>query len=138
MASIQEGAKNFIRRAVVPRDPQEAATEYILSKQEDRNIKKYPEWDKPRVFPASELVRARYELGEVEEKLHAKWDEQERKRKVMDDQWKEMRHQELILRESFIRFNKFVRENQEKRERAELKIKEERERQAIRREEVTC
>lgn len=74
----------------------------------------------------------------MEEKLHAKWDEQERKRKVMDDQWKEMRHQELILRESFIRFNKFVRENQEKRERAELKIKEERERQATRKEEVTC
>ena len=74
----------------------------------------------------------------MEEKLHAKWDEQERKRKVMDDQWREMRRQELILRESFIRFNKFVRENQEKRERAELKIKEERARQTIRREEVTC
>lgn len=54
----------------------------------------------------------------------------------MDEQWQHMRRQELILRESFIKFNRFVKENQEKRDRADTKIKEERERQTIRQEEI--
>ncbi|XP_053973599.1 uncharacterized protein LOC128887511 [Hylaeus anthracinus] len=136
MASIPEGTKNFLRRAVITTDTQKGLTEYFLSKREDRNVKKYPEWDKPRSFPASEVVRAHSELAKIEEKLRAKWTEREKKRRYMDEQWDEMRRQELIFRESFIKFNKFVRENQEKRDRAELKIKEERERQKLRREEI--
>ncbi|XP_017762535.1 PREDICTED: coiled-coil domain-containing protein 42 like-2 [Eufriesea mexicana] len=136
MAAVQEEIKNFIRRAIITTDPQEAVTEYFLSKQEGRNIKKYPEWDKPRVYPALEVVRARCELAKTEERLRAKWVEQEKKRKFMDEQWDEMRRQELVLRESFIKFNRFVRENQEKRDRAESKIKEERDRQLNRSEQV--
>ncbi|XP_076641836.1 coiled-coil domain-containing protein 42 homolog [Halictus rubicundus] len=136
MPLIEEETKNFVRRAVLTTDSQKAVTEYFLSKQEDDHIKKYPEWDKPRNFPAWEVVRARCDLAKVDEKLRAKWLEQENKRKIMDEQWKEMRRDELILRESFIKFNRFVRENQEKRERAEIKIKEEQDRQAVRREEI--
>ncbi|XP_034171605.1 coiled-coil domain-containing protein 42 homolog [Osmia lignaria lignaria] len=136
MTSNHKGMKHFIRRAPITTNSEKAVVEYFLSKQEDRNIKKYPEWDKPRVYPALEAVRARCELAKVEKKLQAKWVEQEKKRKIMDEQWREMRLQESILRESFIKFNRFVRENQEKRERAEMKIKEERERQAKRMEEV--
>lgn len=99
-------------------------------------IRKYPEWDKPRVYPAFEVVRARCELEKTEARLHAKWLEQQKKRKFMDEQWEQMRRQELILRESFIKFNRFVKENQEKRDRADIKVKEERERQTIRQEEV--
>lgn len=47
----------------------------------------------------------------------------------MDEQWEEARKQQLLLRDSFIKFNTLVKENVEKRERAEQKIKEERERQ---------
>ncbi|XP_078049512.1 coiled-coil domain-containing protein 42 homolog [Augochlora pura] len=136
MALIQEETKNFVRRAVLTTDTQKAVSEYFLSKQEEHNIKKYPEWDKPRDFPASEVVRARCDLAKVEEKLREKWLEQEKKRQIMDEQWKEMRRDELVLRESFIKFNRFIRENQEKRERAEVKIKEEQERQASRRDEI--
>ncbi|XP_076760597.1 coiled-coil domain-containing protein 42 homolog [Xylocopa sonorina] len=136
MAAIQEEVKDFIRRAVITTDPQKAVMEYFLSKQEDRNIKKYPEWDKPRINPALEVVRARCELARAEEILHAKWVDQEKKRNVMNEQWNEMRHQELLLRESFIKLNKFVRENQEKRDRAEAKIKEECERQMTRQKEI--
>ncbi|XP_017884313.1 coiled-coil domain-containing protein 42 homolog [Ceratina calcarata] len=137
MAGIQEEeVKNFIRRALVTTDPEKAVTEYFVSKQEDRNIKKYPAWDKPRVYPALEVIRAQCELSRAEERLHLKWAEQERKRKIMDKQWDQMRRKELVLRESFIKFNRFVRENQEKRDRAEAKIKEERERQAQRQEEI--
>ncbi|CAK9805275.1 Coiled-coil domain-containing protein 42 homolog [Anthophora quadrimaculata] len=136
MAKIEEGTKNFIRRAAITTDTQKGVTEYFLSKQEDRNIKKYPEWDKPRVYPALEVVRARCELANAEEILREKWVEQENRRKLMDEQWDNMKRRELVFRESFIRFNKFVRENQEKRDRAEVKIKEEQERQAKRQEEV--
>ncbi|KZC12587.1 PREDICTED: coiled-coil domain-containing protein 42 homolog [Dufourea novaeangliae] len=136
MAMVQEETKNFVRRAVLPTDPQKAVAEFFLSKQEDRKIKKYPEWDKPRDFPASEVVRARCDLANVEKKLRAKWLEQEKRREIMNKQWQDMEHDELILRESFIKFNRFVRENQEKRERAEIKIKEEKERQAKRRDEI--
>ncbi|XP_076620370.1 coiled-coil domain-containing protein 42 homolog [Colletes latitarsis] len=136
MASKQEGVKNFVRRAVIMTDRQKAVTEFFLSKQEDRNIKKYPEWDKPRNFPASKVVRAHSELEKIKEVLRAKWAEQEEKREYMDEQWEEMRQRELIFRESFIKFNRFVRENQEKRDRAEIRIKEERERQRGRQEEI--
>ncbi|KOC64934.1 Coiled-coil domain-containing protein 42 like protein [Habropoda laboriosa] len=136
MAKIEEGTKNFIRRAVITTDTQKGVTEYFLSKQEDCNIKKYPEWDKPRVYPALEVVRARCELTKAEEILRAKWVEQEKRRKLMDEQWNNMKRQELVFRESFIKFNRFVRENQEKRDRAEVKIKEECERQRQRQEEI--
>ncbi|XP_012138285.1 coiled-coil domain-containing protein 42 like-2 [Megachile rotundata] len=136
MTTEHKGMKHFVQRAPVVTNSQKGVVEYFLSKQEDHNIKKYPEWDKPRVYPALEVVRARSDLTKVEEKLREKWVEQEKRRKLMDEQWAEMRLQESILRESFIKFNRFVRENQEKRERAEAKIKEERERQAKRLEEI--
>lgn len=136
MAPIEEGIKNFVRRAVITTDPQKAFTEFLLSKQEERNVKKYPEWDKPRNFPASQVVRAHCDLAKVEEKLHAKWAEWEKHQEHLNKKWEEIRSQELILRESFIKFNRFVRENHDKRDRAKLKIKEERERQRIRQNEV--
>ncbi|KOX73611.1 Coiled-coil domain-containing protein 42 like-2 [Melipona quadrifasciata] len=61
MATVQEEIKNFVQRATITTNSQEAVTEYFLSKQQDRNIKKYPEWDKPRVYPALEVVRAHSE-----------------------------------------------------------------------------
>lgn len=54
----------------------------------------------------------------------------------MDEQWEEARKQQLLLRDSFIKFNTLVKENVEKRERAEQKIKEEHERQEKCRQEV--
>ncbi|KAG7206875.1 hypothetical protein KM043_000775 [Ampulex compressa] len=132
----QEETQNFVQRAIITADPQEAVSEFFISKQEDRNIKKYPEWDKPRVSSAFEAIRARRELSSVEEELQAKRIEQEDRRRKMDEQWDEMRRQELTLRQSFIKFNKFVKENHDKRERAENKIAEERERQAKRKQEI--
>lgn len=100
------------------------------------NIRKYPEWDKGRVCPSTEALMARQELIQVEDVLKEKFAEQQIKRKDMDEQWKELRSQELLLRESFVKFDKLVKENIEKRERAEQKIKEERERQTKRQQEV--
>lgn len=75
-------------------------------------------------------------MAQVEEILKEKQAEREIKRKHMDEQWEEARKQQLLLRDSFIKFNTLVKENVEKRERAEQKIKEEHERQEKCRQEV--
>ncbi|EFN78886.1 Coiled-coil domain-containing protein 42 like-2 [Harpegnathos saltator] len=129
MATERNGSKSLVQRAVITTDPQEAIVEYFVSKQEQRKIKRYPEWDKARVCPATEVIRARRELAQIDEVLREKWTEQQTKRKDMDEHWKEARNQALLLRQSFVKFDQLVRENVEKRERAEQKIKEDHERQ---------
>ncbi|XP_018361017.1 PREDICTED: coiled-coil domain-containing protein 42 homolog [Trachymyrmex cornetzi] len=130
MAMAQDESRNLVQRAVIPTDSQKAVSEYFISKQEERqSIKKYPEWDKARVCPATEVVRTRRELAEINEILKEKREEQKIKRKYMDEQWEEAREQQLQLRQSLIKFNTLVKENVEKCERADQKIKEEHERQ---------
>ncbi|XP_039305247.1 coiled-coil domain-containing protein 42 homolog [Solenopsis invicta] len=126
----QDKSRELVQRAVIPTDSQKAVLEYFVSKQEERqSIKKYPEWDKARVCPATEVIKARRELAQVEEILKEKRVEQKMKRKCMDEQWQEARKQQLQLRQSLVKFNTLVKENVEKRERAEQKIKEEHEHQ---------
>lgn len=71
------------------------------------------------------MVRRRQELVRVEELMKEKRAEQKIKRKHMDTLWEEAREQDLLLRQSFVKFDILVKENVEKRERAEQKIKEE-------------
>ncbi|XP_012062971.1 PREDICTED: coiled-coil domain-containing protein 42 homolog [Atta cephalotes] len=130
MAMAQDKSRNLVQRTVIPTDSQKAVLEYFISKQEERqSIKKYPEWDKARVCPATEVIRIRQELAEINEILKEKREEQTIRRKYMDEQWEEAREQQLQLRQSLIKFNTLVRQNIEKCERAEQKIKEEHERQ---------
>lgn len=67
--------------------------------------------------PATELVAARRELNIAEKTLSKKREEQAKRRDEMDKEWEDLTSKEIKLRESFTRFNKFVKENQEKRER---------------------
>ncbi|KAK2581932.1 hypothetical protein KPH14_002384 [Odynerus spinipes] len=129
MTPHRKGTSNFVGRAVIPKNSLQGVKELYLSKLEERNIKKYPAWDVPRVCPGFELIRTRHESDAAEEKLRQKWVEQEEKRKEMDAQWKELKEQELVLRDSFIKYDQFIKENQEKRTRARNKIEEELERQ---------
>ncbi|XP_012218947.1 coiled-coil domain-containing protein 42 homolog [Linepithema humile] len=130
MSMAQNESKGLVHRAVITTDPQKAVSEFFISKQEERQyIEKYPEWDKPRICPATEVIQVRRELTRVEEILKEKQAQRKVNRKHMDEQWEEARKQELLLRQSFVKFNTLVRENVEKRERAEQKIKEEREHQ---------
>lgn len=98
--------------------------------------RKYPEWDVARTDPQTKLLKARRELLQAQDELDAKRTEYNEKRQYMDQQWEELRRKEISLRESFIKFDKFVRENREKRERAELKLNEQKERQTKITEEV--
>lgn len=92
--------------------------------------RKHPEWDVARVCPAAELAKCRRESCLAEMELETKRLEEETKRSLIDQQWTELEHKQELLRQSFIKFNKFVKENNDKRERANHKIGEEKERQA--------
>ncbi|XP_046837534.1 coiled-coil domain-containing protein 42 homolog [Vespa crabro] len=129
MSAHRKENLDFVERADIPRNFLEGVKELYFSKQEEQDIKKYPEWDVPRISPAFELIKTFRDLNISENKLREKWNEQEIERKEMDAQWKELREQELIFRESFIKYNNFVKENQEKRQRSKQKILGEQERQ---------
>lgn len=98
--------------------------------------RKFSEWDVARTTPAAELVKARRELDIAENQLVEKRQEEIERRKEMDKNWSELRRKELIFRQSFQKFNKFAKENQDKRERAEHKIADEISLQDKRKEEV--
>ncbi|XP_063368535.1 coiled-coil domain-containing protein 42 homolog [Cydia amplana] len=103
--------------------PVECAEEYYNSlMQSSMIVKKYPVWDVARPTPQVLMEQARRDLMEAEEKLAEKREEEARNRAAMDIKWGELRAKELLLKESFISFNKFIRENQEKRNRAERKM----------------
>ncbi|KAK0080452.1 hypothetical protein PV325_013946, partial [Microctonus aethiopoides] len=116
MLAKNKNPKKLVHRANVVEDAQKAISEYFYSKAADRNIKKYPEWDVARTDPQTKLLKARRELLQAQDELDAKRTEYNEKRQYMDQQWEELRRKEISLRESFIKFDKFVRENREKRE----------------------
>ncbi|KAJ0172906.1 hypothetical protein K1T71_011082 [Dendrolimus kikuchii] len=103
--------------------PVECTQEYFKSLMESKcMIKKYPVWDIARPTPQVLMEQARRDLMEAEEKLAEKREEEKKNRAIMDSKWEDLRNKELLLKESFISFNKFIRENQEKRDRAERKM----------------
>ncbi|XP_013188342.1 coiled-coil domain-containing protein 42 homolog [Amyelois transitella] len=103
--------------------PVECAEEYYKSLMESANmVKKYPVWDVARPTPQVLMEQARRDLMDADEKLALKRVEEQKNRVIMDAKWEELRQKEMMLKESFISFNKFIRENQEKRERAERKM----------------
>ncbi|XP_045770984.1 coiled-coil domain-containing protein 42 homolog isoform X2 [Maniola jurtina] len=68
------------------------------------------------------MEQARRDLMEADEKLALKREEESANRALMDSKWQDLRNKEMLLKESFISFNKFIRENQEKRDRAQRKM----------------
>ena len=86
--------------------------------------------------PATELVAARRDLEDANKKLREKWAEAKENREKLDKQWEELREKEESLKQSFIQFNKFIKENRVKRLRAEKKIEEEKELQRNRDEQI--
>ncbi|KAJ8683020.1 hypothetical protein QAD02_018812 [Eretmocerus hayati] len=92
----------------------------------------YPDWEEISGDPLIELMRARRELVTADAELQAKREEYARRRAHGDKLWLDMREKQQLLRDSFISFNEFVKENKDKRERARRKIDDESQRQSIR------
>lgn len=83
-----------------------------------------------------ELMRIQREMLIADEELKAKHIEHRHRKDMADRQWQDLRAKEQILRDSFFKFDDFVKTNREKRERAQRKIINEKERQKIREAEV--
>ncbi|KAJ1524236.1 hypothetical protein ONE63_010752 [Megalurothrips usitatus] len=104
---------------------QDAVGDYFKSKLDAELPRQRPVWDKARSSPAAELVAARRDLEACAKELASKREYQAEMRTEMDAKWEDLRGKERTLRAAFVKYNKFVKENHEKRERAEQRIREE-------------
>ncbi|KOB64754.1 putative coiled-coil domain-containing protein [Operophtera brumata] len=94
--------------------PVECTAEYFKSLMESASM--------VQPTPSVLMEQVRRDLMDADEKLALKRAEGDRNRALMDTKWAELRNKEMLLKESFISFNKFIRENQEKRDRADRKM----------------
>lgn len=77
------------------------------------------------VSPATRLLEKRRQMFEVQEALDAQKEEFARKEEAFRHREEALRKKDLDLQESLIRFNKFLQENEAKRNRAEKRAAEE-------------
>ncbi|CAG9791645.1 unnamed protein product [Diatraea saccharalis] len=104
---MKKTTKDLAPIAIPHGPPVESTAEYYKSLMESaRMVKKYPVWDVARPTPQVLMEQARRDLMEADEKLVAKREEEAKYRIVMDAKWQELRNKEILLKESFISFNK--------------------------------
>eukprot|EP01029_Cantina_marsupialis_P010509 TRINITY_DN2396_c0_g1_i2.p1 TRINITY_DN2396_c0_g1~~TRINITY_DN2396_c0_g1_i2.p1 ORF type:complete len:235 (-),score=61.15 TRINITY_DN2396_c0_g1_i2:462-1166(-) len=77
------------------------------------------------VSPATRLLEKRRQMFEVQEALDAQKEEFGRREEAFRRREEALRRKDLELQESLIRFNKFLQENESKRNRAEKRAQEE-------------
>ena len=71
------------------------------------------------VSPATRLLEKRRQMFEVQEALDAQKEDFERREHAFGQREDALRKKDLALQESLIKFNKFLQENESKRNRAE-------------------
>ena len=82
------------------------------------------------VSPATRLLEKRRQMFEVQEALNAQKEDFARREEAFRRREEGLRQKDLELQESLIKFNKFLQENESKRNRAEKRTRDEN-RQAI-------
>ena len=85
------------------------------------------------VSPATRLLEKRRQMFEVQEALNAQKEDFARREEAFRRREEGLRQKDLELQESLIKFNKFLQENESKRNRAEKRTRDEN-RQAIEKE----
>merc|ERR1719261_2100863 len=70
------------------------------------------------VSPATRLLEKRRQMFEVQEALDAQKEDFERREHAFQQREEALRKKDLALQESLIKFNKFLQENESKRNRA--------------------
>ncbi|CAH1111857.1 unnamed protein product [Psylliodes chrysocephalus] len=103
----------------------DCVSDYIQSKAFSAMDKIYPEFDVVRMDdPKNSLAMLEVRLQFTEKMLAQRRKNLADMRKDLDQQWKELDEKETDLRNSFKTFDAFVKENNNKRERAQKKINE--------------
>ncbi|CAK1541458.1 unnamed protein product [Leptosia nina] len=106
---MKKSTKDLAPIALPHGPPVECTAEYYKSLMESAcMVKKYPVWDVARPTPQVLMEQARRDLMEADEKLAYKREEERINREVMDTKWRDLREKEMLLKESFISFNKVL------------------------------
>jgi len=101
--------------------------DYFRSTFEDKLLVKMPERDDDHLTPATRLLEKRREMAEVEQALAAQKEEYQMKTESLQQRRDELERKEHQLKESLLKFDKFLKENDSKRARAVKKSHDERE-----------
>ncbi|KAL5014769.1 hypothetical protein ScPMuIL_009039 [Solemya velum] len=100
--------------------------EYFRTTFEDKLLVKMPEREDDHLTPATRLLEKRREMGEVEQALAAQKEEFQMKMESLQQRREELERKEFQLKESLLKFDKFLKENDSKRARAVKKANDER------------
>ncbi|XP_071790704.1 coiled-coil domain-containing protein 42 homolog [Asterias amurensis] len=101
--------------------------EYFRTTFEDKLLVKMPEREDDHLTPATRLLEKRREMSEVEQALAAQKEEFQMKMESLQQRREELDRKEYQLKESLLKFDKFLKENDSKRARAVKKAFDERE-----------
>ncbi|KAI0241841.1 Coiled-coil domain-containing protein 42 like-2 [Lamellibrachia satsuma] len=101
--------------------------DYFRSTFEDELLVKMPEHEDDHLTPATRLLEKRREMAEVEQALAAQKEEFQMKMESLQQRREELERKEYQLKESLLKFDKFLKENDSKRGRAIKKANDERE-----------
>jgi len=99
--------------------------EYFRTTYEERLLVKIPEREDDHLTPATKLLEKRREMKEVEQALSAQKEEFQMKMESLQQRQEELERKECTLKESLLKFDKFLKENDSKRHRALKKALEE-------------
>ncbi|XP_005102044.1 coiled-coil domain-containing protein 42 homolog [Aplysia californica] len=101
--------------------------EYFRTTFEDKLLVKMPEREDDHLTPATRLLEKRREMAEVEQALAAQKEEFQMKMESLQQRREELERKEYQLKDSLLKFDKFLKENDSKRARAVKKANDERE-----------
>lgn len=103
---------------------------------ENKILVKMPEKEEDHLTQATRLLEKRREMGEVENALVAEKEEFQMKMDSLNQRKQELEKKELQLKESVVKFDKFLKENDAKLSRAVKKAEDERELQKAKQKEI--
>ncbi|CAF0779248.1 unnamed protein product [Brachionus calyciflorus] len=101
--------------------------DYFRTMFENKLLVKMPEKEDDHLTPATKLMEKKREMNEVENALAAEKEEFQMKMESLAQRRMELEKKELQLKESVIKFDKFLKENDAKLQRAVKKAEDERE-----------
>ncbi|KAL3858096.1 hypothetical protein ACJMK2_012707 [Sinanodonta woodiana] len=100
--------------------------DYYRTTFQDKLLVKMPEREDDHLTPATRLLEKRREMAEVEQALAAQKEEFQMKMESLQQRREELERKEYQLKESLLKFDKFLKENDSKRARAVKKANDER------------
>ncbi|EGD76761.1 hypothetical protein PTSG_08113 [Salpingoeca rosetta] len=99
--------------------------DYFRQNVEKKLIKQMPEDVLKQTTPATELLEKKKELAEVEDALEAQKEDFRLRMESLKQRRAELERKEYQLQENLLKFDRFLKENDARRERAERKAQEE-------------